>query len=247
MKRSGKVNAIHKYSTEEEIAAVVIPFMEADGWEVYQEVSAGTGSCRADIVGLRKGIVHVVEVKRTLSLDLMAQAAQWLKDAHYTSIAFPETLSERARYQKNRGREFAYGILGDLGIGILIISMDGTVQYVKKPRLQRSSDRWAKEYIIPFLHPDMKTWGNAGSRSDFYTPFRKTCSDLTEAVHAHPEGIKYRDAINIIKYTWHYASEQSGRSSLMAFLNTKVLPGIRAEKKGRNWVLYPKVEEDGES
>ena len=245
-----KMTNLNKYSKEHEFAAPVVEFIEQDGWEVFQEVRIGDNSPRADIIGRRGNIIHVVEVKKTLSLDLMAQAVEWLRKVHYVSVAIPETIAERKIWASSKGRDFAYRVMASNGIGIITIDLNGHCKYKSgyTSRLNRHCHADCKRFVIPYLTEQQKYYARAGSRDRYWTPFRETCDSLTELVGKHPEGIKFKSAIDIIIHNWHYASEQSGRSALGSFLEeggSKVLPGINAVKEGRSLVLYPiEVEED---
>lgn len=227
-----------KYSTEEEIASVVIEFLLQDNWEIYQEVRFDQGGPRADIVGVRKGIVHFVEVKRTLSFKLLSQAANWRHEGHYSSVAIPRTKGETKAYTRDRGREMAYNCFKNYGVGILILDKYGGCEFVVNPVLERKNHSWVKRRVLDHLHPDLKNYGVAGSKKHFWTPFRQTVDNLEEIVQKTP-GISFQDAIDILCHSWHYASVQSGRSSLGSFLDTKVISGIRTERVKGRIMLYP--------
>lgn len=75
-------------TAEQALAQHVIDWLEAQHWDVYQEVPLhGGGSKTADIVAVRNGLVWVIECKTTLSLAVMAQASSW--NVHLRSIAVP--------------------------------------------------------------------------------------------------------------------------------------------------------------
>jgi hypothetical protein len=230
-------------TTEIELAQKVIEWMRHDGWDIYEEVRLGYAGARADIVGMRHRISHVVEVKNSLSLAVIAQAEGWLTMSHYVSVAVPRTLKQDVRYQRDHARGLAHRICATLGIGVLEIDMRPGWKEVKEvvaPALNRTASKYEYHFIGNLVHEMHNEWGRAGSRNEYYTPFRQTCESLTEVVRDHPEGIRFKDAVNIIKADWHYHSEQSGRSALGKFLikgGSKVLPRIDAQIEGRGYLL----------
>lgn len=60
--------------TEQQVAEIVVAWLESLGADVYQEVECGTGV--ADIVARIGAELWIVEVKTSLSLALLCQAME---------------------------------------------------------------------------------------------------------------------------------------------------------------------------
>lgn len=73
-----------KDKTEQELAEKLVAWLEGRGWEVWQEVPTLGGF--ADIVAVQKGIVWMIEVKKSLTLSLLEQIKA-RNGAHRFSIA----------------------------------------------------------------------------------------------------------------------------------------------------------------
>lgn len=95
---------------ETDLFLPVKEWLEENGYEVYTEVESRKAGGRADIVGVSGPAVSVVEMKKTLSLELIEQALRWKPYANYIYIALP--------YSKNR-KVFGSKVLEFAGIGIL--------------------------------------------------------------------------------------------------------------------------------
>ena len=97
------------FKSEVKLAEKVIEYLQDLKWEVYQEVTIH-GQI-ADIVAIQNGLIWIIECKKSLSLDVIAQAEHWTHYANYVSVAVPKT------YRNNNGRQFAYKVLKQYGIG----------------------------------------------------------------------------------------------------------------------------------
>ena len=62
-----------KIATEAALAEIVTTWLRADGWRTYHEVELPRGG-RADIIGVRRGLVWIVETKLQAGLDVLDQA-----------------------------------------------------------------------------------------------------------------------------------------------------------------------------
>lgn len=112
-----------RVAAEAELYEPVRAFLAAQGFEVHAEVKG------CDVVGRREQELVVVELKRQLSLDLLAQAVrrQQLTDAVYVAVPSPIG-SAGAR----RVREL-HPLLRRLAIGLLQVDGDGTVRLALQP------------------------------------------------------------------------------------------------------------------
>lgn len=203
---------------ETEIAAPVVAWLRDLDWEVYQEVQL-PGGRRADIVGVRGPLVWVVEVKASVSLQLLEQAIEWLRFAHYVSIAAPP-----GKWQVNR---FISTVTRDYGIGA----------FLAHARIAGYQEPYAAEHWRPELHrradvsrlrsvlcDEQKSTLAAGSKSGgYWTPFRSTCDALRRFLEDHP-GATLKKAIDGIAH--HYATPASARGSLRQWILAGKVPMV---------------------
>lgn len=208
---------------ETDVAAPVVAWLIECGWEVFQEVKNGVGD-RADIVARRGPVLWVIEVKRTLSLVLLAQAHGWRRYAHKVSIAFPHGRRSSARANSMRLARLD-------GLGLLEVrrgyqrDVDGaeiwgavSVAEVSPPVLSRG--RRAALTLVE----EQKTYAKAGNAaSRFWSPFRATCMAVAEVVRGAP-GLGMSEVVARVDH--HYASKQSARGSLLAWARAGKLEGV---------------------
>lgn len=224
-----------KFKSEAELAAMIVEWLAAQGWEVHQEVSSSGGEPRADVVGRYGCVTWVIETKLSLSLSLLEQAAHWTRYANYVSIAFP--------YSRLRSHSlFLRNSLKMMGIGYLAVRPEEEAKYLKQslePRLNRklvNRKLWhlldAHENLIDAGTPDGGYW----------TPFKVTAKALRKFVEENP-GCTMKEAVDGIKH--HYAHSQSACSNLRGYLRDGVIKGIRLEEAGRNLTLFPIEQKDG--
>lgn len=218
-----------KRISETEIAAPVVAWLQEQHWDVYQEVRAGgPGDPIADIVARQKStwghatLTWVVEVKASLSLALLAQAAHWTKCAHYVSIATPETT------RNYRERDLLGWILGYHGIG----EFTGSIQS-RRPVFHRV---WTKDWER-HLNDKQRTQCAAGSSGGgYWTPFQETCRNVRGYVAAHP-GCSMHDMVESIRH--HYRRPSTAVTSLRTWIEAGKVAGVRVEYEGHEVRLYP--------
>ncbi|MFF0828791.1 hypothetical protein ACFYU8_17695 [Brevibacillus sp. NPDC003359] len=75
-------------------------WLEQREFIVYPEVYCPRGGGRADIVVTSGPVVGVVEMKQSLTLDLIDQALRWRGHANYIWVAIP--------YKPNKYRRFIH-------------------------------------------------------------------------------------------------------------------------------------------
>lgn len=81
-------------TAETQVAAPVVAWLRAGGWDVYQEVRQGAGARACDIVATQGRLIWAVEVKTRLSNAVLEQAAYWRQYAHFASVAVPMRYDE---------------------------------------------------------------------------------------------------------------------------------------------------------
>lgn len=220
--------------TEVELGKHVIKWLTAEGWDVYQEVSAGYSSARADIVATRSGALWVIELKTSLSLKLFDQIIAWREHAHFLSVGYVRT---RNIYRHNPYQNIKHYFAMNLGLGYFTVGKnDGGVD-CQKPRYIKPH---APHIVKNALHPDQKTMCDSGSKSGgYYTPFRDTVTQLIRYVAENP-GCTMKQAIDTIKH--HYASDQTAIVCLFKFIGTKVIPEIVVDATKRPYRLFTKKD-----
>lgn len=219
-----------RFDSEQDLAGLVVAWLTEQHWDVYQEVSTGYSESRADIVAVQGPLSWIMEVKTCLSLDLMAQATDWLGRANFVSIAVPLA-------KNSRSRAFAGQILRDRGIGLIECDATAGVHQAKAPKLCRKVVRPIGEY----LHEAQKTMAPAGSaRGGYHTPFAATCLAVTRFVTSNP-GCTMRELVDGIEH--HYGCDGTARSCLNHWLGTAKIVGVERRHEDGQWRLFPvKVE-----
>lgn len=212
--------------SEAEIAALVVRWLRAFHWEVFQEVSMPHGI--ADIVARQNGRIWIVEVKKTLSLSLLAQADDRKPYAHWVSVAVPSSRSSRAR-------NFAKALLMERGIGLFVISSQGQVDHHKHWCRERLNRKAMINSIK--LYEEQKHWAPAGNADGArFSPFQGTCKQVLAIVTRSP-GLTLKALVNEVDH--HYASDASARSSLSHWIQRGIIDGVEARREGRYLRIYP--------
>ena len=224
-----------RFQSEQELAAVVVGWLQADSWTVYQEVQIARYSSVADIVAVRDPVVMVIECKLRFGIEVIEQAAGWTGLAHYVGVASPTIRSDRA----NRCLQF---LCQHFGIGVMYVPPDARgltaslswSHHIGPPKLHRKAK---VDILRAGLREEQKSWAEAGnSRGLRFTPFASTCKSLMNVVAKQP-GIEMREAVASIKH--HYASDQSARSSLLKWIEAGHVAGIRLRRDGKKLLLEP--------
>lgn len=194
---------------ETDLAEHVIDWLEADGWDVYQEVRPRQYGKIADIVAVRHGwITWIIETKTSLTFDVLEQAHSW-RMSHYISIAIP------AVKRRSKGRQLAEWIAHrHLGLGILTLGRYGHgIDVAEVAPLHREYHEWSKRELLPALRPEHKHFARAGSANGhYYTPYRHTMMNVQRIIEKHP-GITLRAIMQELA-DHHYVSDQSAKQGI---------------------------------
>lgn len=236
---------------ETDVAKPIIPYLQDLQWTVYQEVRPRWGGPVADLVGVQDtGLSHpliwVVEVKVSLSLDLIAQALDWKRDANFISIAIPNPKKGKKGYRdKSRGRLLAEKILRDNGIGLMEVEMDHfigsapdltRVKPLVDPKLHRRK-RFSLDWT-EVLQEEHKSFSEAGSvGGGYWTPFKKTCREVLSIVTKEP-GTTMNEIVSRLK-EHHYSSDQSARSCLRNWIAEGKVPGVTCVREKNRFTYFP--------
>lgn len=207
-------------TSEAELAAVVVAWLEALGGDVYQEVECAGGV--ADIVALVRAELWIIETKVAWSLALILQAMERRRDAHRVFIAAPysRTLNDTSQ------------VCRELGIGVLDVRLgsegcDSGEGYGKPSvRTVVESRRWNTRPVAlaKKLQPEHKTHARAGTNGGRWTPFRRTCEQVSALVRRQP-GITLKELVDNVEH--HYSSDSSARSSISHWIEDGKIEGVR--------------------
>lgn len=215
-----------RFTSEAELAEKVVAWLEADQWDVYQEVQLQASGRVADIVATRGPLAMIVECKLSSGLDVLEQLREWEGDAHYIIAATP----------RSSNRIFDI-VLDRFGYGRLVVDdFYGVVQHRYGPLWRRPP---GVHRLRKTLTPEHKTFAKAGNaQCSRFTPYQSTCKKLLEIVTANP-GIQMKQIIEKLKGIHHYASDSSARGSLLKWARAGAIKGVRVETIGRKIFFHP--------
>jgi hypothetical protein len=217
---------------ETDLAAPVIAWLEEQRWDVYQEVAGPSGGV-ADIVATLGNLVCVVELKTSLSFEVVAQAKRWRSYASWTFVAVPHA-------KGSDGRALAQDLLESLGIGLITIDARSRgvdqlpwANIVHVPRLQRRIESSLRDA----LRPQHKTFARAGNAEGrHWTPFQDTCEKIARFVREHP-GSVIKDVLGAIEH--HYHTESTARACLVQWGERGSIRGVTLRREGRRLFFDP--------
>ncbi len=215
---------------ETELAAQVVAWLEAEGWNVYQEVSFGGRV--ADIVAVRDCddgsiLSQVVECKTAFSLSVIAQAYFWRQYASHSFVAVPVT-------PMSDGRILAEMVCRDYGLGVIGVGAF-SVQQAVDPRIV--SQGKARSRLLSILREQHKRYAKAGSSNGgHFSACRGTMQNFVQAVRLNP-GQRMRELIDGLAH--HYLTKDSARSAIRSMVSRGEIKGVKAVKEGRAVRYYP--------
>lgn len=222
-------------SKESDLAPGVIAYLQNMRWEVYQEVQIGAGGDIADIVARQGRLVWVIELKKSLSLEVIAQASLWTRRAHFASVAIPQRQTSR----RTKGQWLADEVLEWKGLGCFVVnaptSYSETGANVRvMPRLHRKAEVARLREVLCEEHKTFAEAGNAEGRR--WTPFQRTCRAVLDAASRKP-GMSMKELVDCIDH--HYASDKGARAHLASWIKAGTVEGVRVEQEGRALRVYP--------
>lgn len=180
-------------------------YMENLGYEVYPEIEVGWNK-RADIIGRNSPAICIVEMKTSLSMELLDQAIRWIPYAHYIYIAIPE--------RKKDIPVIVRRVLSQHKIGILEVSSykwqkvhDSLPARFNRPRLNTNWDK----YLTP-LH---KTWDIQGGavQGGHLTPYKRTIHHVRNYLARQRDWVYMKDILEHCET--HYASPKNSLSNAL--------------------------------
>jgi len=217
-------------SSEKEMGEFLIPWLNEQGWDVYPEVEIFRGGPVADIVGKRGNFLWAIEMKKSLSLDVINQADYWIRYANFSSVFVPTIGSGWSKK-----RQFAKKILSLTGIGLLEMRSGYGVTPVQEtvtPIFRRKVD----SRLMNTLNEGHKAMGVAGSnKGERWTPFKESVSAMKDYLKTNP-GSSYEELISGIKHHWKTPS--SARQCIKNYLDSGIIKGILVNKDQKKHRLY---------
>lgn len=231
------------FASEADLAKVVIAWLRAEGWIVFQEVEH-RGDI-ADIVATRDGKVAVIECKLHLNLEVLHQADRWLPRAHFAWAAVPE------RKTSSDAWRFAQTACRSLGIGLLEVESreryrqrDGGAwtefeTYVEtkvQVRVLAMEQMKGGASLLATLQPEHQTYAEAGSPTGHrWTKFRATERDVMAFVKANP-GQFARAVLKVVSHHW---KSKNPAGTLLVLIRRGIVKGIRVEIGKGGARLFP--------
>ncbi|MGE5703526.1 MAG: hypothetical protein ACM32O_13430 [Clostridia bacterium] len=172
-------------------------WMEERGFTAYPEVECRSGGGRADIVVTSGAVTGVVEMKRTLSLELLDQALRWRGYANLIWIAIP--------HKQKKYKQVVTILLRDYGIGLLAISKTGRVWCIQNPRFSRRIVAHLREALSEHhLNSGLKGGHSGGG---YITPYRITMNSIRHYLMRAGGWRSIRDILDHCET--HYASPRA--------------------------------------
>lgn len=185
-----------------------------EGYEVFKEVPCGHGII--DFVAKQEKILIAVEVKKSLTFEVVAQAINNLYYCHYSYIAVPSA---------SRGcRDFAYRICKQNGIGVLCSDVYGIREDVK-PKFFRNKEKNFYKKIV--LKEYMKQ-SVAGSQHNRVTAFKNTVNEIVAHLSRNNGMDKINNVLN--KVDFHYSSLSAAKATLSSWCHKGIIKEFKSEK-----------------
>ena len=210
---------------ESDMYPILRDYLESRGYSVYAEVEPRqvlNHYGRADIIAYSKPAVCIVEMKTSLSIDLIEQAYRWIPYVHYIYVAVPK--------RKKPIPTFVRKMLSQFKIGILEVDQRwGSVHTTLLARFNRPHVKidWDKELL-----PQHQTWAPGGSTSDsgYVTPYKLTIERVTYLLKRNPH--RWFSIREILDYCeTHYKNPKSSlANALMKYesdtFECKIIDGV---------------------
>jgi len=205
--------SVPKKRSETDLATFFIKYLNENGYEnVYKEVFSTkyNNSRPIDIVVDIRGLIHGVECKISLTLNVICQALYNLSYCNYSSICV-----FKANW-KNYELITTQKILKQLGLGFYCVDKNGNVEKIIEPVLRRGKS--------PLKLYEEQKESLAGSKTTKrVTEFSMTCTALVNYVKSH-EGCTLKEAVYQIKH--HYSKATIATTCLAKMIALNVVKEI---------------------
>lgn len=148
-------------------------WLQYRGYKVYSEVVPTHMSTRADVVGILSPLTTIVELKTSLSLDLLEQAIDWIPHANYIYVSVP-----KPKKKNNRGT-LAHKILKQYGIGLLEVDVKrNSIECILNPKMNRRITSNVKDSLTEYHEKYSPDGGTKGG--GYITDYRITVIKVKE-------------------------------------------------------------------
>lgn len=219
-----------KKLAESDLAAPIDTYFSERGFETYHEVLYM--GFRADMVATlkleRTTLIVVCEFKTGLGLDLIEQAARWVRHgyAHRSFACVPyRRIRSTARITEQLCRYVGIGVIGVEGRG------------ETNERIPSVLHRKAAPGLLGALTEAHKTGLRGGSAGGGYeTPFRSTCRNLAAYVAKNP-GVGIKELVARIDH--HYHRDSTATQCLRKWAQLGRIAGVRVEMEKGRCAFYP--------
>lgn len=224
--------------SENQLARILIEWLDRDGWEVFEEVAPwGNGGRRADVVARRGGVIWVIECKKQFNLELLEQATGWIHYAHFVSLAV---------WHPNSLTQIIETVCRKFGVGLLLVKPPEIDFQTPYPVIERGHGVFRRRADIKILKSmlidETRAAGFAGSPArSFETPFKRTRRNLLAAARRAP-GITLEEALRSGENgdaLHHYKSDRKAKINILNRFDAGELPDIRVERRGKAYLLFP--------
>lgn len=171
---------------ESDLYEPVKKWLEKNGYSVFSEVSPRYSSRRADVVGMNPETTAVVELKLSLSLDLLDQAVNWSsrKYANYVFIAVPWNKKGSPRIDN----DLINYICKQFNIGVLFVQKYNDELYIEdkpyiKPKYIKVNKKETnfrdtiEQFKQEYINSDLKGGHSGGG---YVTQYRVTIERVKE-------------------------------------------------------------------
>lgn len=231
---------------ESDLFEPIKAWLELSGHEVFSEVSLNGygGSRRADIVAIHGKVVTVIELKTSLSLDLIEQAFGWKRHAHRIFVGVPKP--------KRCLNEFACRLLRNEGIGILTVDMDidGADRFGHwrddawtgvecKSHNAPKINRRISDLLTKVLTDEYKNGPPGGHAGGGYVTNYKLTMQRVREFMKYRRWLRIEDILEQVET--HYSAPKQSLATALTTIETDWCE--RKKENGRIYFRYKKVDE----
>lgn len=198
------------FKTEADMFEPLRQFFLEHRYTVYSEVVLPGGG-RADIVAVDGKYPVCIEMKKSLTLDLIEQVIERKAYFPYVLIAIPD--------RRTPIHKFIRRIFKEHGIGILYVNpKTESVRLVERSFYRRPYKKLKGRQLLEYLKPEQIDGLPGGTRGGGYvTDYSTTIAGVRRFLRSHRGKWVSFDLV-LDRCTTHYASPRSGlRQALMTF------------------------------
>ena len=214
---------------ESDLSSVAKQFLKDQGCEeLYGEVY------NVDLVGINKSIIYAIELKTSLNIKVMEQAAQRKEVANYVYVAIPADKLPNHFHGLNEVYRLFFKVNG---IGLIKIYPDqktlGLIEstfryYQVLLHAKMNRHNYHKRYLQAHLVDEKKDMDGGLQTSEIDSPYKRMINEVKEYMykerHSNQDTKGWLTIDQIVKACWavkqHYANPKAGlRATLNASFN----------------------------